>query len=503
VERRETSVLRTGTGPGASGPARESAMAGKILRNFRIVSEIGEGGMGVVYLAEHVDLHKRFAIKSLSRALSGEPDFRRRFFDEAQKQALLDDPNIVQVTDFFEVSGEFFLVMEYVDGQDLSRLIKSKGKLAESEALPIVRDILKGLRFAHAKGLVHRDIKPSNVLVDKSGRARIMDFGIAIMAGGVEKSLTAAGVAIGSPWYMSPEHILRPREVERRTDIYALGIVLYEMLTGGVPFDAETDFGVKEQQVRAPAPDPRKRNSEISEGVAETILKAMAKDPAERFQDCGEFLKAVDDADRKPGVRRPPTVVIAALVATLVASAGISAYLYTRSPVPTPPAPATVRVEPPSESSGSSTPDPTPRLRHDTERKIVYNVIQSGSEKAWFACTQFDLLKRKEAGLRSARLIGDTNIEEGFKKQILDHKANIANALREYSGFLDQLAKADAAIAAQEFDKYSNALEAKNDFDQIQIARVMKRHYERQRGERGRVDEALMGADCAALRKGT
>ena len=503
MERRETSVLRTGTGPGASGPARESAMAGKILRNFRIVSEIGEGGMGVVYLAEHVDLHKRFAIKSLSRALSGEPDFRRRFFDEAQKQALLDDPNIVQVTDFFEESGEFFLVMEYVDGQDLSRLIKSKGKLAESEALPIVRDILKGLRFAHAKGLVHRDIKPSNVLVDKSGRARIMDFGIAIMAGGAEKSLTAAGAAIGSPWYMSPEHILRPREVDRRTDIYALGIVLYEMLTGGVPFDAETDFGVKEQQVRAPAPDPREKNSEISEGVAETVLKAMAKDPVERFQDCGEFLKAVDDADRKPGVRRPPTLVIAALVATLVASAGISVYLYTRSPVPTQPAPATVPLVPPSKSSGSSTPDPTTSLLPKAEHQIAYNVIQSGSEKAWFACTQFDLLKRKEAGLRSARLIGDTNIEEGFKKQILDHKANIANALREYSGFLDQLAKADAAIAGQEFDKYSKALEAKNDFDQIQIARVMKRHYERQGGGSGRVDEALMSADCAALRKGT
>jgi len=330
-----------------------------------------------------------------------------------------------------------------------------------------------------------------------------MDFGISIMAGGAEKSLTAAGAAIGSPWYMSPEHILRPREVDRRTDIYALGIVLYEMLTGGVPFDAETDFGVKEQQVRAPAPDPREKNSEISEGVAETVLKAMAKDPVERFQDCGEFLKAVDDADRKPGVRRPPTLVIAALVATLVASAGISVYLYTRSPVPTPPAPATVPLVPPSKSSGSSTPDPTTSLLPKAEHQIAYNVIQSGSEKAWFACTQFDLLKRKEAGLRSARLIGDTNIEEGFKKQILDHKANIANALREYSGFLDQLAKADAAIAGQEFDKYSKALEAKNDFDQIQIARVMKRHYERQGGGSGRVDEALMSADCAALRKGT
>ncbi len=159
-------------------------MIGRILRNFRIVSEIGEGGMGVVYLAEHLGLPKRFAIKSLHKALSGDPSFRKRFYEEAQKQALLDDPNIVQVTDFFEEEGQFFLVMEYVDGQDLSRVIKSRGRLPESEVVAIFRDVLKGLGFAHAKGVVHRDMKPSNVLIDKGDRARIMDFGIAIMAGG-------------------------------------------------------------------------------------------------------------------------------------------------------------------------------------------------------------------------------------------------------------------------------------------------------------------------------
>jgi len=269
-------------------------MIGKTIGNFRITSEIGKGGMGVVYLAEHVSLRKRFAIKSLSQSLSGDPNFRRRFFDEAQRQAGLDHPNIVQVTDFFEESGEFFLVMEYVDGQDLSRLIRAKGRLTESEALPIFRDILKGVGFAHANGLVHRDIKPSNVLVDKGGRARIMDFGIAIIAGGAKKSLTATGLAIGSPWYMSPEQIVHQREVDRRTDIYALGIVLYEMLTGSVPFDGETDFEVKEQQVRATTPDPRKKNPEISPKFADAILKAMAKDPADRFQDCAEFLASID-----------------------------------------------------------------------------------------------------------------------------------------------------------------------------------------------------------------
>ena len=268
-------------------------MIGKTLRNFRIVSEIGEGGMGVVYLAEHVELPKRFAIKSLSKALSRDPNFRKRFYEEAQKQALLDDPNIVQVTDFFEQEGQFFLVMEYVDGQDLSNVIKSRGKLPQSEVLAIFQDVLKGLGFAHDKGIVHRDMKPSNVLIDRSGRARIMDFGIAILKGAAEKRLTAAGAAIGSPWYMSPEQIERPHEVDQRTDIYALGIVLYEMLTGNVPFDGETDFSVHYQQIKSPAPDPRQKNSEISEEMAQTVLKAMAKDPAERFQDCGEFLQSI------------------------------------------------------------------------------------------------------------------------------------------------------------------------------------------------------------------
>jgi len=321
-------------------------------------------------------------------------------------------------------------------------------------------------------------------LVDKSGRARIMDFGLSIMAGGAEKSLTATGLAIGSPWYMSPEQIVRPREVDRRTDIYALGIVLYEMLTGGLPFDGETDFEVKEQQVRALTPDPREKNPEISSQIAEAVLKAMAKDPAERFQDCAEFLKAIE----RPEGRRPSKRVIAALGGTLAVSAGIIVYLVVHP---------MSRTSPPVNGG-----DDRPPSSAAAERKIVYNVIQSGSEKAWYACTQFDLLKRKEAGLRSARLIQDATLEEGFKKQIQDLRGNIASAVREYSGFLDQLARVDATIAGEEFAKYRAELEAKKALEQISIAQVMRRHYEQQQKGSGRVDQSLMGSDCAALAKG-
>jgi serine/threonine protein kinase len=449
-------------------------MIGRVLHNFRIVSEIGEGGMGVVYLAEHLELPKRFAIKSLSKALSADPSFRKRFYEEAQKQARLDDPNIVQVTDFFEEEGQFFLVMEFVDGQDLSRLIKSKGKLAEAEAAGIFRDILKGLAFAHAKGLVHRDMKPSNVLIDKSGRARIMDFGIAILAGAGEKRLTAAGTAIGSPWYMSPEQIERPQEIDQRTDIYALGIVLYEMLTGDVPFDGETDFAVQFQQIKTPAPDPRQKNSEISEEMAQIVLKAMAKNPAERFQNCGEFLQAID-AVEKGKIGAKSKAVIWALLVMIVVSAGAVVYLYTR---------------PPEVIEGNSI---------EVQRKSAYNLIQSGSEKAWFTCTQFQQLKLKERGLQSAKLIRDSNLEEQIKKQIDDHRWNIDNALADYSGFLDQLVRVDGQIVVEQFDEYGKFLEQKKSFQQIQIARLMKRHYEGHRGGDRAVNPGAMGTDCEAV----
>jgi serine/threonine protein kinase len=339
-------------------------MIGKRLGNLRLIAEIGEGGMGVVYLAEHVELGKRFAVKSLSKALQSDPSFRKRFKEEGQRQALLEHPNIVQVTDFIEEDDQFFLVMEYVDGEDLSQKIKSKGKLPEPEAVAIFRDILLGLQSAHAKGLVHRDMKPSNVRIDKSGRVRIMDFGIAILAGADGKRLTATGAPIGSPWYMSPEQIERPQEVDRRSDIYALGVLLYEMLTGEVPFDAESDFNVRSKQINAPIPDPREKNPAISKDMAQIIMKAMAKNPGKRFQDCIELLHAIDT----PPPPVPPfkwTRVTGVLVATMVLSVGGIVYLYGPLPhgplpsgpsLPPPPVPPPERTSPPLPSAPPSTP---------------------------------------------------------------------------------------------------------------------------------------------------
>jgi serine/threonine protein kinase len=459
----------------AGSARRETAMIGRVLRNFRIVSQIGEGGMGVVYLAEHTELPKRFAIKSLSKALSNDRDFRKRFYEEAQKQALLDDPNIVQVTDFFEEQGQFFLVMEYVDGQDLSRLIKEKGKLSDAEAIPILRDILKGLGFAHGKGLVHRDMKPSNVLIDKSGRARIMDFGIAVLAKAGEARLTAVGAVVGTPWYMSPEQIEQPRQVDLRTDIYALGIVLYEMLTGEVPFDGETDFSVQYQQIRTPTPDPREKNPKVSEKMAAIVFKAMAKNRSERFQDCAEFLEPIEAIERSRVGLRSKTA-IAALVAAALVSAGTLVYVYTRPPkvVQTPP----IVIK---ESSA------------EEAQARASNVIQSGSERAWYICTQIRDFRAKELGLQAARL-KDKSLEENIKKQIQDRRTSVENALVEYSGLLHQLTKMDAPVVAGEFEKYSKSLEVRKAGQQDQIAAVVKSQYERHREAGLTIDG--MGVAC-------
>src|SRR5262250_719398 len=246
------------------------------------------------------------------------------------------------------------------------------------------------------------------------------------------------------------------------------------MLTGALPFDGETDFEVKEQQIRAPTPDPREKNAEISPRFADAILKAMAKEPADRFQDCGEFLSAIDE---RTSDRRPSKMVMAVLGAALAVSAGAIIYL-TGRPVPKPIVPENLAA---SVAEG--------------KHKIAYDAIQSGSERARSACKQFDELKRKEAGLRSARLIQDSNLEDGFKKQIQHYQANIADAVKEYSGFLAQLANTDPTIVKEEFDRYNSAVE------QIQIARMMKRHYERQQGGSGDVNRTLLGADCAALAK--
>ena len=268
-------------------------MIGKILLNkYKILSELGEGGMSNVYLAEHVMLKRKYAVKMLADHLLKTPGFKDRFFKEGLAQAQLQHDNIVQVIDYIEEEEKTFLLMDYIEGECLDQLINRKGKLSEPECVQILAEILEALNFAHENGVIHRDIKPSNIIISSSGYAKLMDFGIAIMMG--DKRMTATGTNIGTSWYMSPEHVTRPKEIDHRSDVYSIGIVLYEMLTGDVPFDGETDYEIKDSHLRKSVIPPIEKNASISLEMNNIVLKALAKNPDERFDGCMEFLNCLN-----------------------------------------------------------------------------------------------------------------------------------------------------------------------------------------------------------------
>ncbi len=247
----------------ASGPGSPPLSPEEMQRHFpqfEILECLGRGGMGVVYKARQKTLERLVAIKVLAGEWEGRPDFATRFAREAKTLALLSHPNIVTVHDFGETDGLFYLVMEYVDGVNLRELL-GDGRMEPEQALAIVPPVCDALEYAHAKGIVHRDIKPENLLLDRDGRVKIADFGIASLVG-------AVGERSGTPPYMAPEQQQQGR-VDRRADIYALGVVLYEMLTGEQPG----------KEVVAPS-----RKVHIDVRLDEVVLRALEKDPELRFQ---------------------------------------------------------------------------------------------------------------------------------------------------------------------------------------------------------------------------
>ena len=222
---------------------------GKVIRDFKVIKKIGEGGMGSVWSAEDVMLERQIALKVLNPLLTQDGNFTERFRNEAKIQAGLIHPNIITLHSFFMDEGNYYMVMEYAQGITLKELIKQKGKLDESTAKHIMLQMLEGVGFAHQLGIVHRDLKPSNIMVSKDGKIKIMDFGIAKVLG--DRGMTKTGTKMGTLYYMSPEQVKAEKDIDQRTDIYSLGIIYYEMLTGKVPFntDTESDFEVMSQIV--------------------------------------------------------------------------------------------------------------------------------------------------------------------------------------------------------------------------------------------------------------
>ncbi len=426
-------------------------MIGQTLGNLKIISELGKGGMGVVYLAEHLTLKKKFAIKCLSLTLTNDPQFRKRFYEEARNQAQLGHPNIVQATDFFEFENQFFFVMEYIDGQDLGAIIKDRGALPEKEALAIFEDVLEALNYAHNKNLIHRDVKPPNILIDESGRARLMDFGIAIMFG--RERLTATGTAVGSPWYMSPEQIISPQDLDKRSDVYAAGIVLYEMLTGDVPFDGESDFAVKEQQVHSRPQDPHQRNPKINDELSSIILKAMDKNPDNRFQGCDEFLQSIKNYQAKKTLlpESPFKKLLWLFVIIAIVSAGISIYVIKNQE-------KVVVFE--------KIQDPTVQF----EKARIW--INSAMDKAAFVCRESQNVALKRENMRLAIDSGATDMAHKYEKNISEIAQNIEDATSQYSDFIKNLGGLENLVVEEEFGKLvklSKSQKAQANIDRLKI----------------------------------
>ncbi|MBM4287295.1 MAG: hypothetical protein FJ135_03935 [Deltaproteobacteria bacterium] len=265
------------------------------LKHYRLIEKIGWGGMGVVYMAEDLSLSRRVAIKFLAPLLVQDQEIMHRFRSEARNQARLSHSNITMVYAFQETEEQAFLVLEYVDGETLEKRLQRLGRLSVGESLEIFGKVLSAIEYAHSKGIVHRDIKPSNIGLTAEGVVKVMDFGIAL---NIEEScrFTKTGHIMGSPHYMAPEQILG-RQSDHRTDIYALGITLFEMLTGRLPFEGRSDYEIRVAQVNeAPPVLPASSYEDIPLALERVIHKALAKTLENRFQSAQEFRLALDAA---------------------------------------------------------------------------------------------------------------------------------------------------------------------------------------------------------------
>jgi eukaryotic-like serine/threonine-protein kinase len=252
---------------------------------YRIVRKLGAGGMANVYLAEDEVLGRRVAIKILNDRHAGDDQFVERFRREAKNAASLSHPNIVSIYDRGEAEGTYYIAMEYLDGRSLKELIVARGPAPVHLAIDYARQILAAIRFAHRHGIVHRDIKPHNVLVDAEGRLKVTDFGIA--RAGVSQ-MTEAGSIIGTAQYLSPEQA-KGAPVDQTSDLYSVGVVLYELLTGVVPFGGDTPVEIAMKHLSSPPEPPSVKRAEIPRELDLVVLRALAKDPADRYQSAEEM----------------------------------------------------------------------------------------------------------------------------------------------------------------------------------------------------------------------
>lgn len=294
-------------------------MTGRFIGNYQVIEKLGEGGMGKVYRAVDTMVQREVALKSLKPEIAAQPTVLERFRSEAVILARLNHPAIAQLYTFFKDGDELYMVMEYVPGETLEHAIRARGTMPWPRALGLARQILEGIGHAHDLGILHRDLKPANIMLTPAGKPKLMDFGIAQALGGPR--LTREGRLIGTLEYVAPERVQgKPADV--RSDLYSVGVLLYEMLTGRLPFESDSDYELMQAQVQKPAPALRELGIEVPPGVEQALMKALEKDPERRYRDAAEFaagLGALMPAGPTAAVAVPPPLKETRLAGVAVA----------------------------------------------------------------------------------------------------------------------------------------------------------------------------------------
>ncbi len=284
----------------STGALLMASLEGQTLGQYKVIAQMGSGGMATVYKAYQERLDRFVAIKMLHEAFQEDQNFLARFEREAKIVARLEHPHIVQVFDFDDYNGRPYLVMKFVEGKTLKAELEDM-PLTVDEILRIMPPIADALDYAHGQGVLHRDIKPSNIIVDQHGTPYLTDFGLARMAQ-VGDSTLSSDVLLGTPHYISPEQAMGNRDLDARTDLYSLGVVLYELVVGRVPFSADTPFAVIHDQIYRPLPKPSSINPELTPAVDAVLEKALAKSPSDRYSTATEMVDAFRRAITTSGV---------------------------------------------------------------------------------------------------------------------------------------------------------------------------------------------------------
>ena len=269
-------------------------LIGKTIDSYKIIEVIGGGGMGVVYKALDTNLDKIVALKMIAPFLAKDENFLKRFKTEAKSLARLEDKNIVNVYALRETEYGLFMVMEYVPAKTIAEWLREKGKFSVNETIDISKQILHAINCVHKANVIHRDIKPNNILLNNEGVVKVMDFGLAKVVQEQGSQVTVTQTAAGTLYYMSPEQVKASKEIDKRTDIYSLGMTIYEMLTGRNPFEkSESEYSIQKRIVEGKIPSPKTYNQNIPNQLLKFILKAIEKDPDKRFQNITEMEEAL------------------------------------------------------------------------------------------------------------------------------------------------------------------------------------------------------------------